>query len=175
MGQIQSAVDLYALDEDWTDEQKAICALVRKFVDKEILPHIGEWHEKASVPEDLIGKIGELGILEMVVANEMDPITYGLVMRGLERGGSGIRSIISVQGSLVLHPIMTYGSEAQKEQWIGPLSTFAAIGCFGLTEPDFGSNPAGMVTRAEQCDGGFRISGAKSWITNGTLADVAII
>ena len=95
--------------------QKAIGDLVRRFVDNEILPHIAGWHETASVPRSIIDKIAELGILEMVVAEEMDPITYGLVMRELERGGSGIRSVVSVQGSLVLHPIMTYGSDEQKE------------------------------------------------------------
>jgi len=170
-----NAIDLYALDEDWTDEQKMICEQLRRFVDREVLPEIAEWSETATVPREIIGKLAEFGILEIYASGDMDPTTYGLVMREIERGGSGLRSFFSVQGSLVLYPIMTFASDEQRERWLKPLSTFEKIGCFGLTEPDFGSNPGGLRTRAERTSDGFRLNGTKAWITNGTLADVAII
>jgi len=170
-----NAIDLYALDEEWTDEQKLICEQLHRFVDREVLPEIGTWSETATVPREIIGKMAEFGILEMMASGELDPITYGLVMREIERGGSGLRSVLSVQGSLVMYPIMNFGSDEQRERWLKPLSTFEKIGCFSLTEPDFGSNPGGMRTKAERTSDGFRLNGAKAWITNGTLADVAII
>lgn len=170
-----TGIDLYELDEEWTDEQKAVIYQIRRFIDQEILPTINEDHNAERLPEGIIEKIGRLGILEMVADGTLDPITYGLVCREFERGSSALRSIVSVQGSLVIGCIRDNASEEQKAQWLPKLGTMEAIGCFGLTEPDYGSNPAGMVTRAEKTSAGYVLNGSKCWITNGTLADVAII
>jgi glutaryl-CoA dehydrogenase len=167
--------DFYALDEDLSEEQRTIVAQVRRFVDSEVLPHIAEWQEAAIFPRELLASFAKLGLLDLVLEDDLDPLTYGVILRELERGSSGLRSVVSVQGSLVLYPLLAYGSEEQQAQWAEPLARFEKIGCFGLTEPDFGSNPAGMLTTAEKIDGGYRINGAKAWITNGTFADVAII
>lgn len=166
--------DLYNLDGEWSEEQQAICFQVRKLIDT-IIPLMAEYQEKGAFPREVINQVATLGILESYASGDLDPITYGLVMRELERGGPTVRSLVSVQGALVMFPLMEFGSDEQKKQWLEPLSKFDAIGCFGLTEPDFGSNPVGMVTRAENIGSEYRINGAKCWITNGTLADVAVI
>ena len=170
-----SVQDLYQLDEDWSEEQRAIIDRVRKFVDTEILPGINEDHNEERLPDGIIRKIGQLGVLEMLADGTLDPITYGLVCREFERGSSALRSILSVQGSLVIGCIRDNASDEQKKTWLKRLGKMEAVGCFGLTEPDYGSNPSGMLTRAEPTSGGFVLNGSKSWITNGTLADVAII
>lgn len=167
--------DLYELDDDWTDEQKSVIQTCRKFVDTEILPVINECHNDEKLPENIYEKIGKLGILELQAAGELDPITYGLVSREMERGSSALRSVVSVQASLVIGCIRDNASEEQKEQWLEKLGTMEAIGCFGLTEADFGSNPSGMLTRAEKTDKGYVLNGSKCWITSGTRAHVAII
>lgn len=167
--------DLYELDADWTEEQRAVIVQIRKFIDNEVMPHINEDHNAERLPEDIIRKIGSLGILEMAADGTLDPITYGLVCREFERGSSALRSILSVQGSLVIGCIRDNASDEQKERWLTKLGTMEAIGCFGLTEPDFGSNPSGMLTRAEKSAGGYVLNGSKCWITSATLADVAII
>ncbi len=167
--------DFYELDGEWTEEQRATIDQVRKFVDNEILPTINDDHNAERLPDNIIAKIGQLGILEMLAEGTLDPITYGLICREFERGSSALRSIVSVQGSLVIGCIRDNGSEEQKERWLKPLGAMEAVGCFGLTEPDFGSNPSGMVTRAEKTSNGFVLNGAKCWITSGTLANVAII
>ena len=167
--------DFYELDGEYTEEQRSTIDMVRKFVDNELLPTINEDHNAERLPDGIIAKIGKLGILDMLAEGTLDPITYGLACRELERGSSALRSIVSVQGSLVIGCIRDNASEEQKERWLKPLGTMEAIGCFGLTEPDFGSNPGGMVTRAEKTDQGFVLNGAKCWITSGTLAHVAII
>ena len=169
------AIDLYELDLDWSEEQRAAIDQVRRFVDNEVLPQINEDHNAERLPEGIIDKIGQLGILEMLAEGTLDPITYGLVCREFERGSSALRSIVSVQGSLVIGCIRDFASDEQKDQWLKRLGTFEAVGCYGLTEPDYGSNPAGMLTRAERTAGGFVLNGSKCWITSGTLADVAII
>jgi glutaryl-CoA dehydrogenase len=167
--------DFFDLDEDWTEEQRAAIDQVRRFVDNEILPTINEDHNVEKLPDNIMAKIGQLGILEMLADGTLDPITYGLICREFERGSSALRSIVSVQGSLVIGCIRDNGSDEQKERWLKPLGSMEAVGCFGLTEPDFGSNPGGMVTRAEKTDKGYILNGAKCWITSGTLAHVAII
>lgn len=167
--------DLFDLDSEWTDEQKAIIASMRKFVDREILPTINECHNDEKLLDGIIAKLGSLGVLEMAAEGTLDPVTYGLVCREIERGSSALRSVLSVQGSLVIGCIRDFGSEEQKAKWLPKLGTFEYIGCYGLTEPDFGSNPAGMRSRADKIDGGYRLNGAKMWITNAQLAHVAIV
>ena len=131
-------------------------------------------------PKDLIPKMASLGIFGPTLPEEygglgLNNISYGLIMQELERGDSGLRSFASVQSSLVMYPIYTFGSESQKRFWLEKLASAEKIGCFGLTEPDYGSNPGGMITKAEKVDGGYLINGAKMWITNGTIADVAVV
>ncbi|MBI2423900.1 MAG: acyl-CoA dehydrogenase family protein [Candidatus Hydrogenedentes bacterium] len=167
--------DLFDLDADWSSEQQAIAGRVRKMVDEHFLPIIGQHHNDETYPESILPRIRELGLLELVADDAIDPITYGLISRELDRGGSTLRSLVSVQGSLVMGAIKMFGSEAQKQQWLGPLGRLEQFGCFGLTEPDYGSNPAGMQTRAERTADGYRITGSKCWITNGVRASVAVI
>ena len=167
--------DFFELDDDWTEEQKAVIATCRSFVDKEILPTINKCHNDEQLPENIYEKIGKLGILELQAAGELDPITYGLVSREMERGSSALRSVVSVQASLVIGCIRDNGTEEHKEEWLPRLGTMDAVGCFGLTEPDFGSNPGGMLTNAVKTDKGFVLNGSKCWITSGTRAHVAII
>ncbi|MEK6704493.1 MAG: acyl-CoA dehydrogenase family protein [Bdellovibrionota bacterium] len=168
-------LDVYELDDDWSEEQKTLIRQVRRFVDQEILPIMREHHTQGTFPVQLLPGIARLGILEAVASGDIDPITYGLAMRELERGGSEIRSLASVQGSLVMSAISMFGSAEQKKIWLEPLGKLESIGCFGLTESDFGSNPSGLRTRAEEHQNSYRITGSKCWITNGTMADVAII
>ena len=175
MSKESKIIDFYNLDAELDSEQKQIVSLVRHFVDKEVIPNIANWIREDTLPRTLIEKLSNLKILEAIIESGLDPISYGLIMRELERGGSPIRSVLSVQRGLVLFPIMEYGSEAQKSKWVGPLSKFDKIGCFGLTEHDIGSNPVALKTRAVKTNGGYKISGSKCWITNGTMADVAVI
>jgi glutaryl-CoA dehydrogenase len=171
----RAIVDLYELDGEWSEEQKAVCQQVRRFVDREVIPAIRANQEQGVFPRELIQGIAKLGITEAIVSGDLDATAYGLVMRELERGSSTVRSLISVQSALVIFPISEFGSDEQKRRWLGPLGKLDAVGCFGLTEPDFGSNPAGMRTRATKVSDGYRISGSKRWITNGTIADVAVV
>lgn len=175
MDNTQGILDLYDLDSDWSDEHKVVVSQMRRFVDQEFLPLIQACHAKGEFPKEIIPGVAKLGILEAVATGQIDPLTYGLALRELERGGSELRSFVSVQGGLVISAISLFGSQEQKDHWLQPLGALDAIGCFGLTESDFGSNPSGMRTRAEDCPGGYRITGSKFWITNGTMADVAII
>ncbi|MFZ9869569.1 MAG: acyl-CoA dehydrogenase family protein [Candidatus Kapaibacteriota bacterium] len=172
--------DYYALDELLSEEERLVRQTVSDFVDAEVLPIIERHAREGTFPMDLVAKIGELGLFGITLPQEygcagLNNICYGLAMQELERGDSGVRSFASVQSSLVMYPINAYGSEEQKRKWLPRLAKGEAIGCFGLTEPDYGSNPAGMVTTAKRIDGGFLLNGAKMWITNGTLADVAVV
>ncbi len=175
-----SGVDYYNLESLLTEEEIMIRDTVRDFISNEVIPVIEEYNRKAEFPMQLISQMGELGLFgsnlpQKYGCAEMNNVAYGLVMQELERGDSGLRSFVSVQSALVMYPIFSFGSEEQKNYWLPLLARGEKIGCFGLTEPDFGSNPGGMVTKAERTEGGFKLNGAKMWITNGTIADVAVV
>ncbi len=173
-------VDYYQLDDLLSDEEKSIRDTVRDFVSNEIMPIIEKYNQDMKFPTQLVPKMAELGIFGPTLPTEyggmgVNNVAYGLIMQELERGDSGVRSFASVQSSLVMYPIFAFGSEEQKKNWLPRLANGTAIGCFGLTEPDFGSNPGGMITKAEKVDGGYLLNGAKMWITNGTVSDVAVV
>lgn len=173
-------VDYYNLDELLSEDEILARNTVREFVDEQVLPVIEKNYREGTFPLGLAGTMAELGLFGSTLpakygCAEMNNVAYGLVMQELERGDSGVRSFASVQSALVMYPIFTFGSEEQKDHWLPLLATGKAIGCFGLTEPDFGSNPGGMITRAEKVKNGYLLNGAKMWITNGTLADVAVV
>lgn len=173
-------VDYYDIDDMLTDEEKSIRDTVRDFVNEEVIPIIEEYNQEMQFPTQLIPKMAELGIFGPTLPPEyggmgINNISYGLIMQELERGDSGVRSFASVQSGLVMYPIYTFGSEEQRKKYLPKLANGEFIGCFGLTEPDFGSNPGGMITKAEKKDGGYILNGAKMWITNGTIADVAVV
>jgi glutaryl-CoA dehydrogenase len=173
-------VDYYGVYDLLTEEEKLVRETVSDFVDNEVLPIIEKHYQAGTFPMDLVGKLADLGVFGITLPQEygcagMNNICYGLAMQELERGDSGVRSFASVQSSLVMYPIYTYGSEEIRMKWLPKLASGQAIGCFGLTEPDFGSNPSGMITNAKRIDGGYLLNGAKMWITNGSLADVAVV
>jgi glutaryl-CoA dehydrogenase len=172
-------VDFYQLDDLLSEEEKLIRDTVRSFVEDRVLPVIEDCYQAGTFPVDLIPTMGELGFfganLEGYGCTGLGSVAYGLIMQELERGDSGLRSFVSVQGALVMYPIYSFGSQEQKEKWLPRLQRGEAIGCFGLTEPDFGSNPAGMLTRARKDGDSFILHGSKAWITNGSLADVAVV
>ncbi len=173
-------LDYYGIDDELQEEERLVRDNVRRFVEEEIVPIIGAHYQAGTFPMELIPKFADLGLLGANLHGYgcagMGEVAYGLAMQELERGDSGVRSFCSVQGSLCMYPIYAYGSDAQKDRWLPKMAAGEAIGCFGLTEPDFGSNPTGMITRAETLPGGgFRLNGTKRWITNGDLADVAIV
>jgi len=174
------AVDFFNIDELFTEEEKMIRDTVRDFVENEVVPIIEDHYQHGTFPMELASKMAELGLFGITIPEEYGGVganytTYGLAMQELERGDSGVRSFASVQNSLVMYPIYTYGSEEIKRKWLPKLASGKAIGCFGLTEPDFGSNPGGMITNAVETDSGYLLNGAKMWITNGTIANVAVV
>jgi glutaryl-CoA dehydrogenase len=172
-------VDLYNVDSLFSDEEKAVRQLVRDWTEDNVIPIIEEHCRKATFPRHLVAQMGEMGVLGVNLHGYgcagMSNVAYGLVCQELERGDSGIRSFASVQGSLVMFPIWKHGSEEQKQKYLPKLATGEFIGCFGLTEPDYGSNPGGMVTKAVDDGDSYVLNGAKMWITNGTVADVAVV
>lgn len=172
-------VDFLGIDDLISEEERSVRDTVRTFVDDRVLPTIEAHYEAGTFPSGLARELGDLGVLgcnlEGYGCAGLSNVAYGLVCQELERGDSAVRSFASVQGSLVMFPIRAYGSEEQKEKWLPRLAAGTAIGCFGLTEPDFGSNPTGMITRAEDKGDHFLLNGAKMWITNGTVADVAVV
>ncbi len=175
-----NGVDYFNIKSLLSEEEIMIRDLVREFVSEEIIPIIEEYNREGKFPLQLVPKMAEIGLFgsnlpSQYGGSDMNNVAYGLVMQELERGDSGIRSFASVQSALVMYPIFTFGSEQQKEKWLPQLAKGEKIGCFGLTEPDYGSNPGGMVTKAEKVEGGYKINGAKMWITNGTIADVAVV
>ncbi|MBF5043684.1 acyl-CoA dehydrogenase [Aggregicoccus sp. 17bor-14] len=171
--------DLYRIDDLLSDEEKAARDTVAQFIDREYLPIIGKHFRDGTFPMHLIPRIAEMGVLGANLHGYgcagMNNVTYGLVLQELERGDSGLRSFASVQGSLCMYPLHAYGSEEQKERFLPGMAKGKLIGCFGLTEPDFGSNPGGMRTRARKDGDHWVLNGSKAWITNGTFADLAIV
>jgi glutaryl-CoA dehydrogenase len=173
-------VDYYNVESQLTQEEIMIRDTVREFISDEIIPIIEKHNRESTFPMHLVSKMAELGLYGSTFPQkygcaELNYVSYGLIAQELERGDSGIRSFVSVQSSLVMYPIFKFGSEEHKNSWLSRLASGKAIGCFGLTEPDYGSNPSAMVTKAEKVDGGFILNGAKMWITNGTIADVAVV
>ncbi|MCU0638413.1 MAG: acyl-CoA dehydrogenase family protein [Candidatus Krumholzibacteria bacterium] len=173
-------LDFYNIEELLNEEEILIRDTTRKFVDKEVMPIIAEEWEAATFPKSLIQKMAELGILGPFVpakygGSEASYTTYGLICQELERGDSGVRSFASVQGSLVMYPIWKFGSEEQKMEYLPKLASGKLIGCFGLTEPDAGSDPRSMITRAHKDGNHWILNGAKMWITNGSMADIAVV
>src|SRR3982751_408713 len=172
-------VDYLQFDSLLSEQELMVRQTARQFVDNRVLPIIREAFNGAVFPNQLIPEMAHLGFfganLEGYGCAGMNNVEYGLIMQELERGDSGLRSFVSVQGALVMYPIYTYGSEEQKQRWLPRLQSGEAIGCFGLTEPMFGSNPAGMKTTARHDASGWVLNGEKTWITNGTVADIAII
>jgi glutaryl-CoA dehydrogenase len=172
-------LDYYQLDDELTEEEKLVRDNVRRFVDQKLRPIIAKHYEEGTFPSHLVKEFGEVGLLGCNLTGYdcpgMGDVAYGLAMQELERCDSGIRSFCSVQGSLAMYPIWAFGSEEQKQKYLPKMTRGELIGCFGLTEPDFGSNPTGMITRADRVPGGFKLNGAKRWITNGTVADLAVV
>jgi len=175
-----TGVDFYQMDGLLSEEERAVRDTVRSWVDDHLMPVIGEAYIEGRFPKQLIPGMAELGMLGANLPEEygcagLSSVAYGLIMQELERGDSGIRSFASVQGALVMYPIFAFGSEEQRRRWLPSLAQGRDIGCFGLTEPDFGSNPGGMITTAKETADGWVLNGAKMWITNGSQATVAII
>jgi glutaryl-CoA dehydrogenase len=173
-------IDFYDIDSLLSEEERMVRDTIRDWVEDRLMPIIGDAYIQRKFPRQIIPELGELGVLganlpEKYVCAELNNVAYGLIMQELERGDSGIRSFASVQGALVMYPIYAFGSEEQKQTWLPKLASGEAVGCFGLTEPDYGSNPGGMVTRAEKTSDGWLLNGAKMWITNGSMADVAVV
>ncbi len=172
--------DFLGLFEQLNEEERLIQQTLREFINERFLPIIRDYHARAEFPFEIVPELAELGLFGITVPEEyggagLSYFIYGLAMQELERGDSGLRSLASVQNSLVMFPILKYGSEAQKKKWLPLLANGQKIGCFGLTEPDHGSDPGGMETRAEAIDGGWRLNGSKMWITNGSVADLAVV
>jgi glutaryl-CoA dehydrogenase len=173
------ALDYYEVDALLSDEERMTRDSVRAFVERECLPLLEQCHSREEFPRQLIPRMGELGFfganLRGYGCAGLNNVAYGLIMQELERGDSGLRSMASVQGGLAMYAIYAYGSEEQKQRWLPPMARGDAIGCFGLTEPDHGSDPGGMETRARETQGGYVLSGVKRWITNGSIADVSVV
>jgi glutaryl-CoA dehydrogenase len=174
-------LDFYDIDSVLSEEERAVRDSVRRFVDERVLPIIGDAYVNGRFPKELISEMGELGVFGANLPEEygcagLNNVQYGLIMQELERGDSGVRSFASVQGALAMYPIYAFGSEEQKRRLLPKMAAGEIIGCFGLTEPDYGSNPSGMITMAkEQPDGSWLLNGSKMWITNGSTANIAVV
>jgi glutaryl-CoA dehydrogenase len=173
-------VDFYDIDGLLSEEERAVRDTVRAWVDDHLMPIIGEHYLAGTFPKQLIPQMAELGLFganlpEQFGCAGLNNVAYGLIMQELERGDSGVRSCASVQGALVMYPIFAFGSEEQKRHWLPRLASGEAIGCFGLTEPDYGSNPGGLITVAKETRDGWLLNGAKMWITNGSTAQLAVV
>ncbi|MEE4241911.1 MAG: acyl-CoA dehydrogenase family protein [Desulfopila sp.] len=181
MSLTREMTDYMGMQNLLTDEERLVRQTARDFVNENVIPIIDDYAQREEFPIELVSRMGELGFLGPTLPEEygcagLSNVAYGLLMYELERGDSGMRSFASVQGSLVMYPIYAFGSEEQRKYWLPRMAAGEAIGCFGLTEPDFGSNPSGMKTRAvRNPDGTWVLNGAKMWITNGSIADVAVV
>ena len=171
--------DLLRIDDELSDEERLVRDTVRKFAADRIMPNIADWFEAGMLPKELAPELGRLGLLGMHLKGYgcagMGPIAYGVTCREMEAADSGLRSLVSVQGSLAMFPIWKYGSEEQKNEWLPRMAAGEAIGCFGLTEPDHGSDPSSMKTHAVKDGTDWVLNGAKMWITNGSVADIAVV
>ena len=175
-----AGVDFYDADSLLSEEERSVRDTIREWVDDRLIPLIGECYVERRFPTELVPQLAELGVFGANMparygCAELNNVAYGLLMQELERGDSGIRSFVSVQSSLVMYPILEFGSDEQRDRWLPRLASGEAIGCFGLTEPDHGSDPGGMTTRAVRDGSDWVLNGTKMWITNGSLADVAVI
>jgi glutaryl-CoA dehydrogenase len=179
MSRTPDPLDFLDLDRLLSEEERLIRDTTRSFVHDRVLPEVAGWFERGELPRELAKELGDLGLLGMHLQGYgcagTNAVSYGLACLELEAGDSGARSFVSVQGSLAMYPIWRYGSEEQKRRWLPAMAAGEVIGCFGLTEPDFGSNPAGMRTSARQDGGDWVLNGTKMWITNGGIADVAVV
>jgi glutaryl-CoA dehydrogenase len=174
-----AGADLLRIDDQLTDEERLVRDTVRKFAADQIMPHIADWFEAGVLPRELAPELGKMGLLGMHLKGYgcagMGAVAYGVTCREMEAADSGLRSLVSVQGSLAMFPIWRYGSEEQKSEWLPRMAAGEVLGCFGLTEPDHGSDPGGMTTRAVRDGSDWVISGTKMWITNGSIADIAVV
>jgi glutaryl-CoA dehydrogenase len=174
-------LDFFNIDSQLSEEERAVRDSVRRFVDERVLPIIGKCYVEGRFPKELVPEMAELGVFGANLPEDygcagLNNVAYGLIMQELERGDSGVRSFASVQGALAMYPIYAFGSEDQRRTWLPRMARGEVIGCFGLTEPDFGSNPAGMITMAhEQSDGTWLLNGGKMWITNGSTANISVV
>ena len=174
-------LDFFNIDSQLSEDERAVRDSVRRFVDERVLPIIGKCYVEGRFPKELLPEMAELGVFGANLPEEygcagLNNVAYGLIMQELERGDSGVRSFASVQGALAMYPIFAFGSEEQKRHWLPRMARGEVIGCFGLTEPDYGSNPAGMITMArQQSDGSWVLNGGKMWITNGSTANIAVV
>jgi glutaryl-CoA dehydrogenase len=178
-GQPGHDVDLLRIDQQLSSDEVLVRDTVRAFAAERVMPHISDWFEAGTLPRELAPELGKLGLLGMHLTGYgcagMGPVAYGVACRELEAADSGLRSLVSVQGSLAMFPIWKYGSPEQKEEWLPRMAAGEAIGCFGLTEPDHGSDPSGMKTKAIRNENQWVLSGSKMWITNGSVADIAVV
>ena len=174
-----ASFDVLRIDDQLTDDERLVRDTVRSFAAGRVLPNIADWFEAGILPKEIVGEVGKLGLLGMHLTGYgcagMGAVAYGVACRELEAADSGLRSLVSVQGSLAMFPIWKYGSEEQKAEWLPRMAAGDAIGCFGLTEPDHGSDPASMKTFAKRNGNDWVLSGTKMWITNGAIADIAVV
>ena len=174
-----AGTDLLRIDDQLTEDERLVRDTARAFAQDRVLPHVADWFEAGTLPREIAPEVGKLGLLGMHLTGYgcagMGAVSYGVACREMEAADSGLRSLVSVQGSLCMFPIWKYGSEEQKQEWLPRMAAGEAIGCFGLTEPDHGSDPSSMATRAVRDGSDWLVSGTKMWITNGGIADVAVV